>query len=105
VHEASGRRGLSRIFQISHCFRAGERGDKHLPEFTMLEWYVSGFDYQQLMDQCENMICYVAKDLGVTEIIRQNHGINATTSRAVLSPPLCPDKIGIRLTNFKTLHY
>ena len=66
--------GYPRIFQISKCFRAGERGDKHLPEFTLLEWYVAGFDYQQLMAQCENMICSVAKDLGITEIIRQNHG-------------------------------
>ena len=66
--------GYPRIFQISHCFRAGERGDKHLPEFTMLEWYVSGFDYQHLMDQCEALIFSVARDLGITEIIRQNHG-------------------------------
>jgi len=68
--------GYPRIFQISKCFRAGERGDKHLPEFTMLEWYVAGFDYQQLMDQCEALIFSVARDLGVSEIIRQNKQIN-----------------------------
>jgi lysyl-tRNA synthetase class 2 len=68
--------GYPRIFQISKCFRAGERGDKHLPEFTMLEWYVSGFDYQQLMNQCEDMILFVAKNLGITEIIRQRKKVN-----------------------------
>jgi lysyl-tRNA synthetase class 2 len=26
--------GYPRIFQISKCFRADERGDKHLPEFN-----------------------------------------------------------------------
>jgi lysyl-tRNA synthetase class 2 len=70
--------GHTRIFQISKCFRAGERGDKHLPEFTMLEWYVTGFDYQQLMDQCETLIFSVARDLGFIEIIRQNKKINLT---------------------------
>ncbi len=72
--------GYPRIFQISKCFRAGERGDLHLPEFTMLEWYVAGFDYQQLMDQCEAMIRAVAGDSGITEIARQNKIIH-------LSPP------------------
>ncbi|MCX5849758.1 MAG: EF-P lysine aminoacylase EpmA [Deltaproteobacteria bacterium] len=71
--------GYPRIFQISHCFRAAERGDKHLPEFTMLEWYVIGFDYHQLMDQCQEMIWAVAKDLGITEIKRQNKKISLAT--------------------------
>ncbi|MEN6620752.1 MAG: EF-P lysine aminoacylase EpmA [Smithella sp.] len=56
--------GFPRIFQFCKCFRAGERGQMHLPEFTMLEWYVAGFDYQQLMNQCEEMIIKVANDLG-----------------------------------------
>ncbi len=68
--------GYPRIFQISKCFRAGERGDLHLPEFTMLEWYVSGFDYHQLMNQCETMIRSVAGESGMTEMICQNETIN-----------------------------
>jgi elongation factor P--(R)-beta-lysine ligase len=72
--------GYPRIFQISHCFRSDERGDKHLPEFTMLEWYVSGFDYHQLMDQCEAMILSVARDMGITAISRTNQKINLTPS-------------------------
>ncbi len=68
--------GFSRIFQISHCFRAAERGDKHLPEFTMLEWYVAQYDYHQLMDQCQTLVRAVAEDTGLAEIIRQNKKIN-----------------------------
>lgn len=56
--------GFPRIFQISKCFRAAERGNKHLPEFTMLEWYVAGFDYHQLMDQCQALLIEAFKDMG-----------------------------------------
>jgi elongation factor P--(R)-beta-lysine ligase len=72
--------GYPRIFQISKCFRAAERGDRHLPEFTMLEWYVAGFDYQQLMDQCEKMMEAITKEMGIAAISRQ-------TQKTNLAPP------------------
>ena len=59
----------TKIFQICRCFREGERGDYHLPEFTLLEWYRSGIDYQDLMDECEEMILFVARELGLGEKI------------------------------------
>jgi lysyl-tRNA synthetase class 2 len=61
--------GYSRIFQISRCFRQGERGRTHLPEFTMLEWYRPGTDYLGLMDECEEMILYVSEKAGLGEAI------------------------------------
>ncbi len=57
--------GYPRIFQICRCFRAGERGDRHLPEFTMLEWYREGVDYRTLMEDCEALITLVARELGI----------------------------------------
>jgi lysyl-tRNA synthetase class 2 len=57
--------GYPKIFQICKCFRAGERGAFHLPEFTMLEWYRAGTDYRTLMDDCEELIVHVAGDLGL----------------------------------------
>lgn len=59
--------GYSSLFQISKCFRRGERGGRHLPEFTMLEWYEAGADYRDLMNQCENLIIFTARRLGVNE--------------------------------------
>ena len=52
--------GYPRIFQICKCFRKKERGRRHLPEFTMLEWYRTGADYLDLMDESENLIRLVA---------------------------------------------
>ena len=56
--------GCERIFQICRCFRAGERGRRHLPELTLLEWYAAGRDYRDLMVDCERLVAAVARDLG-----------------------------------------
>jgi lysyl-tRNA synthetase class 2 len=61
--------GYDRIFQICRCWREGERGRLHLPEFTMLEWYRSDSDYQSLMDDCEGLISSVAQAIGLGDTI------------------------------------
>ena len=48
--------GYEQLFQICRCWRDGERGRRHLPEYTMLEWYRSGCDYQTLMSDCEGLL-------------------------------------------------
>ena len=42
--------GYPDIFQACQVFRRGETGRRHLPEFTMIEWYRHGFGLQQIMD-------------------------------------------------------
>ena len=56
--------GFQRIFQICKCFRQHERGSKHLPELTMLEWYTAGASYLDMMAQCEELVTAVVRDLG-----------------------------------------
>lgn len=43
--------GCKDIFQISKAFRRDEFARFHQPEFSMLEWYRIGFDYQTLMQE------------------------------------------------------
>lgn len=53
-------RGYTDIFQICRCWRSGERGSRHLSEFTMLEWYRAGADYTDLMNDCRELLRHVA---------------------------------------------
>jgi elongation factor P--(R)-beta-lysine ligase len=57
--------GYDRIFQICKCFRKGERGRYHLPEFTLLEWYAANTDYRDMMVQTEALIRHVARQTGL----------------------------------------
>jgi elongation factor P--(R)-beta-lysine ligase len=56
--------GMERIFQLAHCFRNGERGALHSPEFTMLEWYRAGATYRDLMADCEALLAVVRDAAG-----------------------------------------
>ncbi len=53
--------GEKRIFTFAHVYRNRERGPLHHPEFTMLEWYRVGENYQQLMADCAEMLALAAE--------------------------------------------
>ncbi len=61
--------GMPRIFQIVHCFRRGERGDWHNPEFTMLEWYRAFSGVDELIDDTVKLIRHVAAELTGAEVL------------------------------------
>ena len=48
--------GMERIYQIGPCFRAGEKGRRHSPEFTMLEWYRANADYSDIARDAEELV-------------------------------------------------
>lgn len=41
--------GFGDCYELGRVFRNGEAGASHNPEFTLLEWYRTGFDHRRLM--------------------------------------------------------
>ena len=55
--------GHERIFQLGPCFRAGEHGRWHHPEFTLLEWYRAGAGYLEILADTKALLDFVAREL------------------------------------------
>jgi len=54
--------GFAHLFQICRVWRESERGGRHLPEFTLLEWYRVDSDYRTLMSDCESLLATLIPD-------------------------------------------
>ncbi len=63
--------GMDKIFTLTKVFRneeelglsTGSGSSTHNPEFTMLEWYQQGADYQTCMDETEALVKAVCPNL------------------------------------------
>ncbi|MDX1756474.1 MAG: EF-P lysine aminoacylase EpmA [Marinobacter sp.] len=49
--------GAGAIYQVFRAFRDGERGGRHNPEFSLLEWYRPGFNDRDLMEEVADLVC------------------------------------------------
>ena len=56
--------GLERVYEIGKDFRNEGLSPKHNPEFTMLEWYEAYADYEDIAKRLEELISYVAGEVG-----------------------------------------
>jgi lysyl-tRNA synthetase class 2 len=71
--------GGTRLFQLGPCFREGECGRRHNPEFTLLEWYRTGADYTEILRDTEALFARVFQTvLGRTSIVYQGTAIDLT---------------------------
>ncbi|WP_257164546.1 EF-P lysine aminoacylase EpmA [Bradyrhizobium sp. SRS-191] len=59
--------GEQRIFEFARVFRDRERGDLHLPEFTMLEWYRAEAPYDAIMADTVVVIAHAAQATGIRQ--------------------------------------
>ncbi len=57
--------GSGSIFQITHSFRKGEAGERHNPEFTMLEWYGVDTSYHDQMTVVQDLVHFVTEAVTV----------------------------------------
>jgi elongation factor P--(R)-beta-lysine ligase len=59
--------GETRIFEFARVFRDRERGDLHLPEFTMLEWYRANAPYEAVIADTCAVIAEAARATGISQ--------------------------------------
>ena len=57
--------GEQKIFEFARVFRDRERGDLHLPEFTMLEWYRANASYDAVMADSVVVTAHAAQATGI----------------------------------------
>ena len=69
--------GQEKIFQLGPCFRDGEHGRWHHPEFTMLEWYRADAGYIDILADAKALLAFVAKELrGTTDFTWQGKPVS-----------------------------
>jgi lysyl-tRNA synthetase class 2 len=69
--------GEQKIFEFARVFRDRERGDLHLPEFTMLEWYRADAAYDAVM---ADSVVMMAKAIARVSPLRQSSGCGSRTT-------------------------
>jgi lysyl-tRNA synthetase, class II len=56
--------GLEKVYEIGKDFRNEGISYKHSPEFTMLEWYEAYADYNDVARELEQLLAFVAGEVG-----------------------------------------
>jgi lysyl-tRNA synthetase class 2 len=89
--------GLEKVYELGKDFRNEGLSHKHNPEFTMVEWYEAYADYEDEARTLEELVSYVAREVGydgeinfadtpwrrvtLTEAIEEKTGLNVLQLR------------------------
>jgi lysyl-tRNA synthetase, class II len=66
--------GLEKVYELGKDFRNEGFSYKHVPEFTMLEWYEAYTDYRDQMERIEHLVETVARETtGATTVSFRGH--------------------------------
>jgi lysyl-tRNA synthetase class 2 len=72
--------GFEDVYELGKFFRNEGMSPQHNPEFTMLEWFVSGVDYNGVMDFAEELVAGVVQRVtGGTKIVFDGQQIDFAT--------------------------
>lgn len=90
--------GSGAIWSLAPCFRQGEQGRRHNPEFRMVEWYRPDWDDAAIAQECLDLIAHLLqKPLPITSLSwRQAYQTYikldpSTASNEALAQALGPD--------------
>lgn len=71
--------GLERVYAVSKCFRRGELGAQHNPEFTMVEWYRAPGTWEEIARDVEELCAEtVAAVRGEAKLTYQGEPLDLT---------------------------
>src|SRR5437588_5788599 len=69
--------GLEKVYELGKDFRNEGLSYKHVPEFTMLEWYEAYTDYRDQMERMEELVAFVAREVNAgTEVEYRGHHVD-----------------------------
>ena len=101
--------GMDCLYQIGPCFREGERGSRHNPEFTMIEWYRKNATYLDIAADLEALlgalepIAKPGRDKRVPPVSSAGacpqHSGGCPHAHARVCPPargVCPQRLTVR---------
>jgi len=69
--------GLEKVYELGKDFRNEGLSYKHVPEFTMVEWYEAYTDYRDQMERVEELVETVARDTTAgTRVTYRGHEVD-----------------------------
>lgn len=92
--------GSGSVFYLGKAFRAEEKGRRHRAEFTMLEWYRTGFDDTRLIAEVTELFLMLSPGLEVAaipyrELFEAHVGIDPHSATAEKLAAIAREKLDI----------